>query len=138
MRTRRSLQGPPRGSDPGLWPLHIKGSLWRMLIFAQVHLVGLPLRAYKYITGQRDVWSVCPRVCENGRRTTHIHTHAWTPPLLRSSARIRTPSSVSFLSSRWPPDPGSAPSARTAGDNKSPRSRANPPSCLLPAASSIP
>lgn len=34
---------PPRGADPELWPLHIKGSSWRMLIFAQVHLLSLPL-----------------------------------------------------------------------------------------------
>lgn len=36
--------GPAEGgADPELWPLHIKGSSWRMLIFAQVHLTNLPL-----------------------------------------------------------------------------------------------
>ncbi|KAI4833466.1 hypothetical protein KUCAC02_016364, partial [Chaenocephalus aceratus] len=45
--------GPAQGDRPRAWPPHIKGSLWRMLIFAQVHLAGLLseqrlLRAYKY------------------------------------------------------------------------------------------
>lgn len=43
LQTLRSEPSLLRGADPGLRPPHIKGSLWRMLIFAQVHLAALPL-----------------------------------------------------------------------------------------------
>lgn len=52
------------------------------------------LRAYKYIRGQRDVWSRCPCVCENREgewmtvcavaKHTHTHSYTWAPPLLQA------------------------------------------------------
>lgn len=50
------------------------------------------LRAYKYIRGQRDVWSRCPCVCENrgGEWMTvcavakHTLSYMQTPPLLQT------------------------------------------------------
>lgn len=137
-------------ADPGIWPPHIKSSLWRMLIFAQVHLTSLPLWAesapsiqiYQRPKGCLVLLSLCVRTGDGSgwhcvlspnkpihTRIHRFHSSSW---LLGSVAFIWTPS---FLSSWWPSDLGLPLGQGAHGQDSWGQQEPCPnqiPSCLLP------
>lgn len=67
-------------------PPHIKDSVWRMLIFAQVHLGGLPLRTQTALSikihrrPERRLELLSLWVCVRTERTTHMNPLRLRPP----------------------------------------------------------